>query len=252
MRQQIYQAAWSLFKSIIAPRVSMNDWSKDPEATAEKLAKGVWNQIQFAEYFGGTSVIFTGDSNAEFGNSFDQMIAWTGCGIVINTGKAGSRFDHHVLIYKSSTGQKILAYIKEHKIPVFLNLSGNSVLQKAMDILEPSIIEFKTLFSPEQEFINTDLPDIMVPILAPLMGMTEDQLKVDVNTCNAIVKKHFPYFVEIGDIFRTMDDQSKDSGLIFEQAAGVLSDGLVHYSPAWNIKYRFPYYSNIAKQVFGL
>lgn len=231
--------------------VSMQEWAKDPDATAEKIAKGIWNQIQFSKLFNGPQILFGFDSNSEF-VTHEAMKQWQNVGIVLNIGKAGSRFDTWTTIFKTVTGQRILAYVKQHKVKIFVNLGGNHLLQSSMDNLESSMLEFISLFGPDQQFIAADLPDIMVPILAPLLNMTEDQLRTGVDTCNQTLMKHFPYFIKLGDYFADMDKAQKDSGLILEAEQNVLGDMLVHYSDPFNIQHRIPYYAKIAKQVFGL
>lgn len=242
MKQTLYQLFWRAFKSFFYKKTTMIDFVEDPYNGAEKIAKEILTQIEVAKYFGNVDLIFMGDSNCEFGNSFSEMIEWKKCGLTINIGKAGARFDQWYLILKSKTGQKVVEYINKNRIPLFVNLGGNHVLQKKMDTLETDIVSFVSLFSTSK-MAAADLPDIMIPLLAPIYKMSKTELKNDVKKTNNLLKKYFNNYVPLGEFFMQMDEAKEDSGLLFELENDVLGDGLVHYSKKFNKEIRFPYYA---------
>lgn len=240
----LFQYSWAIVKKYCTVPFTMVGFDENRDHYAELWAANTLAQLEWAEHFGGAEIIMLGDSNVEFGNSADQMSKWKQ--VTVNAGKAGSRFDQLLEMLQSKSGQKILQYIQEYRIKVFLNDGGNHVLQGAMSIMESSASGVSSVLSLAPLIIAQDLPDINTPVLAPFYGEASEKMREDVRTANSIIVKYFPRTVQFGGFLMSLDDKDPAHmpGLTLS-LKNIIGDGLVHYSPDFNKRHRYPFFSKM-------
>jgi hypothetical protein len=241
----LFQYTWAFVKKFRTIPFTMIDYATDPTKYAEQWGRNTMAQLLLAEHFGGSKIIMLGDSNVEFGNSPDQMKTWNQ--VTANAGKAGSRFDQLLDMLCSPSGRLVLRYIKDHSLAVFVNCGGNNVLQNSMGVLDDSEKVFSSLLlQASHTVIAQDLPDINTQILAPYYKETPAQMITDIQTANGVIAKYFPQVVKFGEFLMSLDAQDPTHlpGLSLS-VTHILGDGLVHYSPEFNKRYRYPYLSKL-------
>lgn len=171
LKFKLYYYSWFWLGRFIAPQRVNN-------GTIDGFADHFLFNLRWASFFG-IDWVFLGDSNCEFAKDRETSLKWKPY-IVVNIGKAGSRFDHWNEFFLTEKGQLIFSYIQK----AIVNLGGNHVVQHSMNNLESEYLKFiKTFEDVDTIYIN-------IPPLHTRFFPDVKTTKVNVVKANKILFKY--------------------------------------------------------------
>lgn len=190
-------------------------------------------QIELAQSMGQIKFVILGDSNAEnIANRSDMIQLGRDLGLGVNIGIGGMRADHWSSFFKTEEGRQVLFLLRAHKPVVIINVGGNNILQKKMELLDGSLAFISEVFAPQffPRVFACLIPPIHTELIAPLFGTTQDELKAEIKKANDLIKKNF---LRIIDTYTPYVDASGDPYFYVQGDA-------VHFSDKTNKVMRIP------------
>lgn len=233
MKNRIFQFVWF---NLIRPFI--------PRKTGEgarllDYSERMTAQISASENFGKLDFAILGDSNAENLATYSDMVQLgKELGLGVNIGIGGMRADSWLEFFLTAAGKEIFQKLSSDKnTQIIWNIGGNHVLQNRMDILKISLKSLHDMFPGSY---NCLIPPIHSGLISSLSGISQDEIKDRVLTCNWYIEEIWKE--KAIDTYTPFVSPSPDGEAYFT----VLQDA-VHFSDMADRKFRIPIIINHVK-----
>jgi DNA-binding MarR family transcriptional regulator len=173
----------------------------------------------------GAKTISIGDSNHKTKYKFMNRFPF----VALNIALPGTRVEHTFeFLTQTDEGKEITRLIHNYNLTVYINSSGNNVLQDSMDTLEQGLKNLYLLF-PKAKIFN--IPFVYANFLAKLSGKSEDMIRAELSRANEIIDS--VYDKNVIDVSDITEYEGQPIFFLFSDA--------VHYSDVFEKRIRIPY-----------
>lgn len=175
IRNILFQSVWFTIRGLIPRKIGDG-------SSIRHYAPRMLVQLALAWLFGSPAIVLIGDSNSEVFSKAKVMRRFDN--LAVSLGIGGTRLDQWAVFFETTIGRLVLWLIDG--ADVFINLGGNNVLQRKIEIAQDAAIDLQAHL-PYSWIIL--IPPIYFDVLGPIAA--PEVLRKEIKKVNKTLKDIF-------------------------------------------------------------